>query len=200
MGVSCSGHHAWAIKRLSVYQAPIFCLCRRRGSDEIAASLSLLISHQRQNSTIASPCLHLKLVASLLFSKMREETREHQTLDTFALLPPRLSKDRLRLRGGNYYSSPGLPTVVIEKDDSKSHKSYWMCFKGWFKRILWIVGGLLLMDVANDYFFVGNGIPAPPIIQRDYSQINSIEDLVSGSDNNSAQPKCFVCLIGVCVF
>lgn len=115
---------------------------------------------------------------------MREETREHQTVDTFALLPP--SRDHhLRLRGGNY--SPGLPTVFIDHHNDKSRKSRWACFKRFLKPILVILGGLLLVDIVSDYFFVGSN-PAPPIIQRDYSQINSIQDLQSGD----VEPKCFV--------
>jgi lysophospholipase L1-like esterase len=114
---------------------------------------------------------------------MREETREHQTVDTFALLPP--SRDHhLRLRGGNY--SPGLPTVFIDHHNDKSRKSRWACFKRFLKPILVILGGLLLVDIVSDYFFVGSN-PAPPIIQRDYSQINSIQDLQSGD----VEPKCF---------
>lgn len=115
---------------------------------------------------------------------MREETREHKTVDTFALLPP--SKDRLRLRGGNY--SPGLPTVVMESHAEKSRKNNGSCLKSYLKPMLLIIGALFIVDVTNDYFFAGAGIPAPPIVQKDYSQVNSVEDVTL----ESVQTKCFV--------
>ena len=116
---------------------------------------------------------------------MREETREHQTLDTFALLPP----DRqLRLRGGNYYSPGLLPTVVIDGAAKKNRKSHWTCWRRYSKPILLMFTAWLVMDVIEDYFFVGTGSPAPPIIQRDYSQVRSVNDVTV----DSVQSKCFV--------
>jgi len=114
---------------------------------------------------------------------MREETREHQIVDTFALLPP---SDRLRLRGGTY--SPGLPTVVVQSHSEKSRKNNRVCLRRYLKPILLITVAIFVVDVVNDFFFVGAGIPAPPMIQRDYSQVTSVEDI----SLEYVQSKCFV--------
>lgn len=94
---------------------------------------------------------------------MREETREHQTVNTYAVLPP-TGDHHLRLRGGNY--SPGLPTVVIDHHNDKSRKSRWSCFKRYLKPIIVILGIMLLVDIVSDYLFIGSGSPAPPIINE----------------------------------
>lgn len=119
---------------------------------------------------------------------MREETRKHQTIDTFALLPPGTG-DRLRLRGNNF-NSPGLPTVLMDSHAEKKRKhSGSACCRRYLKPVLLISGMILLVDIIHDFFLAGAGNLAPPIIQRDYSQVHGIEDL----STESVQSKCFVC-------
>lgn len=125
---------------------------------------------------------------------MKEETREHRVVETFALLPPKATSasNRRRPRGGNF--SPGLPTVVVDVHTDKRRKYAGGCLKRYLKLIFMLGGIFLLVDVAYDYYFVGgNGEPSPPIIQRDYSLIQSVEDLVP-FDESTIQQKCFVCV------
>lgn len=106
-------------------------------------------------------------------------------MDTFAVLPP--NSDRLRLRGGN---SSYLPTVVVESHAEKSRKrGNGACLRRYLKP-LFILGGIwFVVDVVNDYFFVGtDSTPAPPVILQDVTKVTGVEDL----STDAIQTKCFV--------
>lgn len=115
---------------------------------------------------------------------MKEKTREHHLEQTFALVSP---SDHLRLRG-NSTSSLGLPTVVIESSGKQEfRKQQKGCIRRYLNPLLYITLIVVVVDCIYDYFFVGMGVSAPPIIQRDYATIRSIDDVTT----DHLQSKCF---------
>ena len=116
--------------------------------------------------------------------QMKEETREHRYEQTFALVPPR---ERLRLRGN---SSHGLPRVVVESVDRQhGRKNKNGCLLKLLRPTFWIIAAIFLVDLISDYVFSSmTTMSSPPIIQRDYSHITSVEHVTV----ESVTSRCFV--------
>lgn len=130
---------------------------------------------------------------------MKEEVREHRLGKTSLVpSPDQLLRSRSRMgppspSDDDGYSMLALPTVVMQSEETMRLK--YRRKKGWRKwsvRVAYLVGIFLLIDFIDDNWWStpsiwGSDVTLPVSVKRDYSNVNSIEDLSS----EFVDPWCF---------
>jgi hypothetical protein len=113
---------------------------------------------------------------SLELTPSRQEIREHNVLPSQIIPPP---NNNARFRGSTL-------TVLIESDETrklKKRRSRRVIFQKYGPAVCFTVCVLYLMRKLDDWFSLEPWVEVSPVsIQRDYSSIQSIEDLSSATE------------------